>query len=197
MMRRQQAFTLIELVVVLALAAIVMMIAAPAFGDFILTQRLKSINASLVTDMQFARSEAASRGVPVIVSVSVPGSGSTMSCYTIYTDPSSPPWGKCDCTRAAGLRCASTSIEIKTVQIASSLSVTVAPPSGEGQEFAYDAVNGRISLRPDDTGNTLPRPFRIDTYINTSRKLRTSIGVSGRPQVCLPSGAAVSGYLAC
>ncbi|MBL0296209.1 MAG: hypothetical protein IPQ21_03190 [Betaproteobacteria bacterium] len=54
--------TLVELMVVVAVVAIVLTLAAPSFRDFILLQRLKGINAQLVTDLQFARSEAVARG---------------------------------------------------------------------------------------------------------------------------------------
>jgi type IV fimbrial biogenesis protein FimT len=195
-MRRQHAFTLVELVVVVALVAVVLTLAAPSFRDFILMQRLKSINASVVTDLQFARSEAASRGVPVTVFLYRPVSGSTMSCYTIYTDRSIFPWGKCDCTLATPCPNASTT-EIKTVRVPSSDSVTLAPPAGEPQEFAYDPYTGRISIRPVDYGVQPLPPFHVDTYIDASRKVRTAVGMSGRPQVCLPSGSSVAGFVPC
>ena len=59
---RQRGFTLIELMVVVAVLGTLVMLVAPSFRDMILMQRLRGINAQVTTDMQFARSEAVSRG---------------------------------------------------------------------------------------------------------------------------------------
>ena len=58
----RRGFTLVELLIVVAVVAIILVVAAPSFRDMILMQRLRSITAQLVTDLQFARNEAVSRG---------------------------------------------------------------------------------------------------------------------------------------
>ncbi len=128
MMRRDRGFTFIELMISLAVLAVLATLAAPSLYDFILVQRLKGVHAQFVADMQFARSEALSRferrsddpaqSVDVQVIVSPATSSATMSCYSIYTDTSANPRHKCDCTQPPGLRCpAATTQEIRTVQI--------------------------------------------------------------------------------
>lgn len=196
-MRRQRAFTLIELVVVLALVTVVLLMTAPSFNDFILIQRLKNINSALVTDMQFARSEAASRHAPVQVVFSLPSGGSPMSCYTLYTDVNNAR-NQCDCTLAGAARCPSaTTTEIKTVQIPTSLSVSFSAPSGAPLDFAYRPTDGGIDPGPPSAGEPLGR-FVVETYIDSSRSLRVVVGPTGRPQVCVPPGATISGgYVPC
>ncbi len=80
--RAYPGFTMIELMVVVAVIAVLAMIAAPSLKDFMLVQRLKGVNAQLVTDMQFARSEAVARSSKLWVNF---GANETMTCYTLYT----------------------------------------------------------------------------------------------------------------
>ena len=63
--RRGRGLSLIELMVGLAIVAVLVLVAAPSLSRFIDLQRLRSISAALVTDIQFVRAEAASRNVKV------------------------------------------------------------------------------------------------------------------------------------
>ncbi|HRC39206.1 MAG TPA: prepilin-type N-terminal cleavage/methylation domain-containing protein, partial [Rubrivivax sp.] len=48
----QAAFTLVELMIAIAVVAVVLVLAAPSFRELIEMQRLRSVNAQLVTDLQ-------------------------------------------------------------------------------------------------------------------------------------------------
>jgi prepilin-type N-terminal cleavage/methylation domain-containing protein len=63
--RAARGFTLIELIVVVALLAIVSSIAAPGLRSFASGQRVKALSFDLTADLLFARSEALKRGVSV------------------------------------------------------------------------------------------------------------------------------------
>lgn len=63
-------FTMIELMVTVAVMAIILALAAPNFRDFIINNRLTAQINDLVADISFARSEAASRGARVTLCVS-------------------------------------------------------------------------------------------------------------------------------
>jgi type IV fimbrial biogenesis protein FimT len=202
-MKPGRGFTLVELMVAIAVIAILVTLAAPSFYNFILVQRLKGINAQLVTDMQFARSEATSRfergaggNVDVQIIVSPAASGATMSCYSIYIDNSADPRFKCDCTQPPGMRCVQASTqEIRTVQIPTSLGVRLALPNRQASDFAYVSTNGAIRIGLVDFVADSP-DFIVESSIDTTRKLRTTIGLSGRPSVCSPGGA-ISGSTPC
>jgi len=205
-MRTERGLTVIELMIALAVVAVLATLAAPSLYDFILVQRLKSINAQLVTDMQFARSEAnshferradnANLSVDVQVMFSPATSSGTMSCYSIYTDTSPNPRYKCDCTQPPGQRCtATTTREIRTVQIPTNLGVRQALPSNQARGFAYLSATGGIRIWPVDVSSD-PANFRVETGIDDSRKLRTTIGLSGRPTVCSPGGT-ITGSTPC
>ncbi|HJW01959.1 MAG TPA: GspH/FimT family pseudopilin, partial [Azospira sp.] len=53
-----KGFSLIELMVTLSVLAIVLVIAAPSFGNFVLSQRVKTASFDVVASLSFARSEA-------------------------------------------------------------------------------------------------------------------------------------------
>ena len=79
----QRGFTLIELMVVVAITAILLAIAAPSFTDLIARRRVEGVATEVNTDLQYARTEAVSRGANV--SLFVP-SGGTSYCVTTGTD---------------------------------------------------------------------------------------------------------------
>ncbi len=74
---RQQAFSLIELMVTIAIVGILLLIGLPNMSDFIKNERLTSQINSLNSHLQFARNESVTRNSQVIVCSS--SSGSTCS----------------------------------------------------------------------------------------------------------------------
>lgn len=78
--RRGSGFTLIEMMITLVIAAILLVMAAPSFRDFILNQRAKQAAGDLFASLLFARSEAIKRGTPVDLA---PVSGSWSSGWTV------------------------------------------------------------------------------------------------------------------
>lgn len=62
-----RGFTMIELLIAIALAAIIMGLAVPSFMDFMIRNRLNSYNNEFVAALATARSEAVRRGTTVSV----------------------------------------------------------------------------------------------------------------------------------
>jgi type IV fimbrial biogenesis protein FimT len=196
-MPRQRAFTLVELMVAIAVVAILAMLSAPSFNDLILKQRLKGTNAQLVTDLQFARSQATARNALLRVNFR---SNGTMTCYSLYVSTEADSVAnnasskRCNCTLGAGDACpASTGmLEIRTVQIPKSSSVTVAPAAGWPIAFAFDPVTGGLMSIPPDNVSAPIDEVRLLASIDTSRTLQTSVNRAGRPTVCSPTGSTMA-----
>ena len=62
-----RGFTLIELVVVVALLGVILAIAAPSMRSFVVGQRIRALSYDLTSDLLLARSEALKRNSTVVV----------------------------------------------------------------------------------------------------------------------------------
>ena len=94
MNKRNSGFTLMELMVTLAVAAVILSIGAPSFTEFRRNNRLTGVGNELLGAMQTARTEAIKRQVPVAVCPSDnPGdAGATCSAgaftgWIVFVDP--------------------------------------------------------------------------------------------------------------
>lgn len=180
--RRTGGFTLVELIVVVAVLAVVLGVAAPGFFDYLLVQRLKGTHAQVVTDLQFARSEAVSRATTMRVDFR---SNASASCYTIHTLPSPTSGIRCDCLRGPGNACTGLNVdEVRTQSVARSSGVRFELPFGGDPFLTIDSVNGSLVGTFDDSGVVQPVTFVVDTTIGAPRTLRTSIGIAGRIAIC-------------
>jgi prepilin-type N-terminal cleavage/methylation domain-containing protein len=175
-----RGLTLIELLVVVAVIGVLVALTAPSMRDLIAKERVKGINAELVTDLQFARSEAARRNRRVFVRLDP-----VQSCYVIYTDVAI---GNCDCSRTPGVDVCTPEVgreEIKTVKL----------PASTGVALAASSVSGPVVLFEQISGKPTPPEFEI-TVSGSHAQLRTVVNATGRPSVCTPDGS-VSGVTAC
>lgn len=100
--QRQAGVTMVELMIVVAIAAILATIAAPSFSDFINNTRLTSTMTQLTSDLNRARSEAIKRNSWVLVCAR----SSNTACGTNWANGwlvchDSEPNGVCDDGTAA------------------------------------------------------------------------------------------------
>jgi type IV fimbrial biogenesis protein FimT len=182
--RNPSGFTIIELMLVIAVTAVVVTLAVPSLRDFMIRQRLKAVNAELVNDLQFARSESIARSRSVRVAFR---EDAAMTCYTIYTRGL---LGDCDCRLPAGTACGNEPppglVEIKTVQVPRSTAVQVEPLDGMGNVVLFSGAKGLAT----------PNAFQINVQSTIGASLRTTTNALGRPQVCSPGGTS-TGIVAC
>ena len=180
--RHSPGLTLIELMVVVAVTAVLLALAVPSLREFMVRQRVKGINAELVNDLQFARSESLTRSRPVRVTF---GSNESLTCYTIHTRGI---LGNCDCRQPTGSACPDLPelVEIKTVQVPRSTTALVRPLEGMGDVVLFSGPRGLAS----------PSEYKALVESSVSGKLRTTTNAVGRPQVCSPDGS-ISGVAVC
>jgi type IV fimbrial biogenesis protein FimT len=81
-MQKFRGFTLIEVLVVIAIVAILMSLAAPSFKSLIQSNNMTSAVNSFMADMRFARSEAIRRGGGVVMCRSDSPEDATPTCGT-------------------------------------------------------------------------------------------------------------------
>ncbi|MCW5659925.1 MAG: prepilin-type N-terminal cleavage/methylation domain-containing protein [Burkholderiaceae bacterium] len=184
--RRVSGVTIIELVIVLVVLGVVIALVAPSMRGTIARQRVQSVQADLLTDLQLARSELAQRsGTSTSVAVSF-GGDAAVSCYTLHAVV---PGVTCDCTRGAGNACTpavTPSPEIKTAHVTRADGVSLAATSSGGSSMVFAPPQGVMT----------PADFVINVQNTLSGHLRTTFSALGVPSVCSPDGS-MRGVLPC
>jgi type IV fimbrial biogenesis protein FimT len=135
-----RGLTLIELVISLAVLAVLASLAVPSFAQQLHRQRLKAAAENLATDLAEARFEAARRGLPLHVSF-VPGAA---WCYAVATAPG------CDCTTAQ--QC-----QLKTVRASDLPGVQLIT----SQDGSFDPAGGAITATSALLGTRQGERLRI------------------------------------
>lgn len=174
MTRRAHGFTLIELMVVVALTAIVIGLVGPSMRELLAVKRVQSINAEMMTDLQYARTEAVRRNQSLAVQFQ---SNSAMTCYVVTAIDAAV--GKCNCLATPGSACKGGWEEIKTVQVPRKADVTLAASSSMSTLVRFEKL----------AGTSLPGDFQVDVVSSLRGQLRTSINPAGLPSVCSPDGS--------
>lgn len=98
--RRSRGFTLLELMMVVALTAVILAVGAPSFRDFRRNAHLTGIANDLLASTQLARTEAIKRQVPVSICPAQDAraavcAGESFSGWIVFVDPDG------DCSRTS------------------------------------------------------------------------------------------------
>lgn len=64
---KHKGFTLVELIITIAIAAIILGLAVPNYQTFLVNQRVQSLSTTLIAALRLARNEAITRGVNVAI----------------------------------------------------------------------------------------------------------------------------------
>jgi type IV fimbrial biogenesis protein FimT len=82
---RQRGFTLVEVLVVIAIVGILAAIAMPSFTSTIRRYRADAIRDDLIVSLQMARSEAVRRGLPNATPITITRIPSSTTCAAVTT----------------------------------------------------------------------------------------------------------------
>ncbi|WP_432741316.1 GspH/FimT family pseudopilin [Methylobacter sp. G7] len=174
-MNRQKhaGFTLLEVMIVVAIIGILAAIAVPSYQDMLERNRLKQAAEGLKSDMQFARTEAIKRSQTVLVT-RTPGNAGTW-CYGLSI--------KAACSCAQLTTTAADYCEIKRV-LGTDFSTTNME-AAVGNNSSFNSRRGTIGA----SGVT----FSTNNY--AARVVFTDVG---RVRICTPSGSTgISNYPVC
>jgi type IV fimbrial biogenesis protein FimT len=166
-----RGFTMIELMVVVALGAIFLALAAPSFQQTLQRQRLIGQANEFATDLQYARSEAVQLNRNVFLET-----GGAGTCYTVATWVSGT--GSCDC---AASTCTGGPRALKFVALNSAVTIT------NGVRFDFEPVRGALQGGADVSASVT----------NGAMNLQVDVPSHGRAALCAPSGSSVKGYPSC
>lgn len=169
--------TLIELMIVIVIAAVLLSFAIPSFRETIDRNRLKAAVETLNGDLQFARSEAIKRNRPVRLVFTRSNGGATW-CYGMKENAT------CDCTvtdSTAVNYCEIDDIK-KVVSNADFPDVSITSvPAGSGLSFQPlrgSVIDGNTTLQSD-----------------LGKQIIVKVSSVGRVRMCSPSGSSnVAGY---
>jgi len=179
--RPRLGFTLVEVIVVIAILAVVLSLALPSYTGYLARKRVEGTFNELQTDVHFARSEAVSRNLPVRLTF---GAG----CYLVHTSP--PGAGASSCTATAPSTIGTSAIELKTVQVAPASTAQLSPDDALAW-IEFDPLRGGATRDAGGTALTVSVNSSIGGW-----QLRVALTPQGRVQGCSPGGT-VQGYAAC
>lgn len=141
---KQRGFNLLELMVVLAIAAVLATIAAPSMTEFVRSNRITTMKASVISDLNLARSESIKRNRRVLMCAS---NTSATDCSTATTWAASG-WLVCFDTDSNDSCDASTTANPNPIQIRNSSESTITI-TGPSTPIRFNAIGSQGNV-----GNT-------------------------------------------
>ena len=179
-LRHLRGFTLIELMVVVALISVILVLAIPSFTGMLARKRLEGVALELGTDLQYARSEAVQKNAQVQV---IFGS----NCYAIYVVGIT---AATDCTNLGMIDLINPVVPLRRVQITTG-PILAFTPATVGQLFVeFEPVRGTAA---NVAGTVNMGGDVLVTSGAGNWQLQARVNRYGRMKTCSPN-ATVTGF---
>lgn len=185
-MLKQSGVTIIELMIVVVIAAILLAMAAPSFRDTVLNNRLVSETNRLVAEIQLARSEAAKRGRRVILCTSNDPNAATPACNGTAGNWRAGSIVFADMDGNDGYDDGTDALIVRSRSAADSVTIsasTVTTSTTSAETHLILAPEGGLD---DPTGNVV---FRVCDTRGASSGREVTVNPVGRPQVVVGTSA--------
>ena len=173
--RRACGLTLVEAVIVLAIAAIIVSAAAPGLRGLVESMRLQGAAAQLATDLHHARAESVLRNTAVRFTLQ---SGPWGQCYVVHTGSA----GNCSCAAAGLAQCSGDAQQLRTVRLSDADGVQL---QAKVRSILFDPLHGTAT----PTGT-------LRLVATSGRAVHQVVNLMGRVRSCSPQGQ-VAGHAAC
>lgn len=172
--------TIVELMVTLAILAVLLAVALPSMRDFIARKRLEGTAQELLTNLRLMKSLPPKPTYPASIKF---GSNTSLTCYALYLrGPGGRGDGSCDCTLAAGLECGAAGVGapelLRVVSVPRSSGITI---SASRAVTALEVGNDGIPINDLTLQATLE-----GSGVGSIRVLANSVF---SPSMCSVSGA--------
>lgn len=171
-------YTLVELMVAVALLALLLALSLPSWQNFVMRRQLDGLSARLQTDLHLLRSTTVARNQPLRLSFFSSTAG---TCYLIHSGSAADCRCEIDATGSALPQCDAGTELLRSQVVADArwrLKANVA-------SMAVDPRHGTFS----PTGS-------IELVHSSGLSLRHVVNILGRTRLCTPA-AALSGIAAC
>jgi len=182
-MKRIGGFTLVELMITVAILAILLVAGIPSFREWLRNTHIRTAGESIQNGLRYARGEASSRGVDVRFEFTSSGAGWTVCALA----------GTSSCTAAAS---ASANNTLQNF-VAAGGSADVAPMVSTSIGATASSLSTAASAGSGITFNAMGRPIGYGTValsridLNTAdkdgRRLVILLSSGGMPRMCDPN----------
>jgi type IV fimbrial biogenesis protein FimT len=181
----QRGFNLIEVLVTLTVLGVLIALAAPTFGEWLQSQRIRAGAEAIVNGMQVARAEAIKQNLPIVFGLEPPTTGWTVC-------PATVPVAPCDSTTPAG-----SFIQNRSGQEGSGNAQVVQTPV-DRTLVTFSPLGSVLTNNLDGT----PPLTQVDVFYNdpalcsanggTTRCLRVVVTAGGSIRMCDPTPGIVA-----
>jgi type IV fimbrial biogenesis protein FimT len=179
---RSRGFTLIEMLVTVAIIVILLTVVAPSFTGYLATKRVDGLMTEFGTDLQYARSEAVARNAPVRITFGT-------RCYVLTEQPTDGTAPTSSCTQTANPVLGTGVSLVKPVQITGAS--TDFTPLASLAWIEFDPVRGIATFSTGAASGEV-----MVTASGGTPQLRAVVQTVGR--FCIDSpDSSIRGYSAC